>query len=155
VGAGWLRLARSGEREDRFFASVFLGSGLLFVAMLFVSSALAGGLLAVVTDAASSTSAQASAATQLWQYGREVTYTVMAVYAMRMAAVFIISTATIALQIGIMPRWIALLGYACALVLLISVGYVAWVELVFPAWILVVSVYMLIATLRSPLRDTS
>jgi hypothetical protein len=147
--------ARIGEREDRFFASVFLGSGLLFVAMLFVSSALAGGLLAVVTDAASSTSAQASAATQLWQYGREVTYTVMTVYAMRMAAVFIISTATIALQIGIMPRWIALLGYACALVMLVSVGYVAWVELVFPAWILVVSVYMLIATLRSPLRDTS
>jgi hypothetical protein len=59
---------------------------------------------------------------QLWQYGRILTYKVMNVDAMRMAAVFIISTATIDLQIGIMPRWIALLGYACALVLMISVG---------------------------------
>ena len=31
--------ARIGEREDRFFATVFLGSGLLFVAMLFVAAA--------------------------------------------------------------------------------------------------------------------
>ena len=35
--------ARIGQREDRFFASVFLGSGLLFVAMLFVGAAFAGG----------------------------------------------------------------------------------------------------------------
>ena len=35
-----------GDREDRFFATVFLGSGLLFVAMLFVGAAIAGGLLA-------------------------------------------------------------------------------------------------------------
>ena len=35
---------RIGEGEDRFFASVFLGSGLLFVAMFFVSGALSAGL---------------------------------------------------------------------------------------------------------------
>lgn len=142
--------ARMGEREDRFFASVFLGSGLLFVAMLFVSSALAGGLLAVAADAATSKSGQAPQASQVWQYGREVTYVVMTIYAMRMAAVFTISTATISLQLGLLPRWIALLGYACALVLLLSVGYVAWVELLFPAWVFVVSAYILIATPRSP-----
>ena len=34
---------RVGEHEDRFFATVFLGSGLLFVAMLFVAAAFAGG----------------------------------------------------------------------------------------------------------------
>ncbi len=33
---------RIGEREDRFFATVFLGSGLLFVAMMFVAVAVAG-----------------------------------------------------------------------------------------------------------------
>jgi hypothetical protein len=37
---------RIGEREDRFFATVFLGSGLLFIAMLFVASAVAAGSLA-------------------------------------------------------------------------------------------------------------
>src|ERR1700757_951045 len=37
---------RIGEREDRFFATVFLGSGLLFVAMLFVAAAVAGATIA-------------------------------------------------------------------------------------------------------------
>jgi hypothetical protein len=35
-----------GDREDRFFASVFLGSGLLFLAMLLTSAAIAGGVVA-------------------------------------------------------------------------------------------------------------
>src|SRR5215471_4553204 len=37
---------RIGQREDRFFATVFLGSGLLFVAMSYVGAAVAGGLIA-------------------------------------------------------------------------------------------------------------
>ena len=37
--------ARLGEREDKFFATVFLGSGLLFLAMLFTAAALAGALI--------------------------------------------------------------------------------------------------------------
>ena len=36
---------RIGGREDRFFATVFLGSGFLFVGMLFVAAAVAGGLI--------------------------------------------------------------------------------------------------------------
>ena len=41
---------RIGEREDRFFATVFLGSGLLFIAMLFTTGAIAGGLVLTVTE---------------------------------------------------------------------------------------------------------
>jgi hypothetical protein len=36
---------RLGELEDRFFATVFFGSGLVFLATLFVTAALAGGML--------------------------------------------------------------------------------------------------------------
>jgi hypothetical protein len=42
---------RIGGREDRFFATVFLGSGLLFVGMLFVAAAVAGGLFAAAASA--------------------------------------------------------------------------------------------------------
>ena len=42
---------RIGEHEDRFFATVFLGSGLLFVAMIFVAAAITG---AVIGDETSS-----------------------------------------------------------------------------------------------------
>ena len=41
---------RVGEAEDRFFATVFLGSALLFLGMLFVASALAAGLVASAGD---------------------------------------------------------------------------------------------------------
>jgi hypothetical protein len=37
---------RLGDHEDRFFASVFLGSGLIFLATVFVAMAIAGALLA-------------------------------------------------------------------------------------------------------------
>jgi hypothetical protein len=36
---------RLGELEDRFFATVFLGSGLLFLAILFASAAVVGGII--------------------------------------------------------------------------------------------------------------
>jgi hypothetical protein len=36
---------RLGAKEDRFLATVFLGSGLLFLAMLFVAAAFLGGIL--------------------------------------------------------------------------------------------------------------
>jgi len=36
---------RMGTNEDRFLATVFLGSGLLFLGLTFVSSALTGGLM--------------------------------------------------------------------------------------------------------------
>ncbi len=134
---------RMGQHEDRFFASVFLGSGLLFVAMLFAGAAVAGGTIAALTNASGSLSNGA------WQLNREVTHSLLTIYAMRMAAVFTISTATLALRIAILPRWIALLGYACAIVLLFTAGFVPWTELLFPCWVLVVSLYILVASLRA------
>ena len=41
---------RLGQREDRFFATVFLGSGLLFLAMLFVAAAVVGAMLVAFKD---------------------------------------------------------------------------------------------------------
>lgn len=134
---------RMGPREDRLFASVFLGSGLLFIAMLFVASALAAGLVAGFAGESSQL-----ATSDAWRLGRAVTFVVMTTYAMRMAGVFMLSTATIALRLVFMPRWIDILGYACALILLITAGIVPWIELLFPAWVLLVSIDLLITTWR-------
>ena len=134
---------RIGQREDRFFASVFLGSGLLFVAMLFAGAAFAGGLIA---DAASGSGSAPGPDTLA--VGRQVTSLLLHVYAMRMAAVFTMSTATIMLRTKVVPRWIGMLGFAVAVVLLVSVGLTAWVELLFPAWILLLSVDILRTGLR-------
>ena len=131
---------RIGGREDRFFATVFLGSGLLFVGMLFVAAAVAGGLIAA---AASRTSGLPGGSTLA--LGRNATSILLNVYCIRMAAVFTLTTVTIARRTGIIPRWLRAAGLATALVLLVGVGISAWVELLFPAWILALSIDILAA----------
>jgi hypothetical protein len=128
---------RIGAHEDRFFATVFLGSGLLFVAMLFVACADAGGLIQASTRAATMQQPQA------WLVNARISALLLNVYAMRMAAVFTISVATISLRTHVMPRWLAFAGYACAVVLLISVGLTPWVQLLFPVWIALLSIHIL------------
>jgi hypothetical protein len=126
---------RVGEREDRFFASVFLGSGLLFVAMLFVAAAVSGGLIAGASSGLPDSSTLALA--------RNITTSLLNVYSMRMAAVFTLTTVTIARRTQIVSRWLTRAGLVCALVLMIGIGISPWVELVFPAWILALSVEIL------------
>lgn len=129
---------RIGELEDRFYSTVFLASGLLFVGMFFVAAALAGGLI----DAANAhPSALPGSSTLL--LGRNSTSLLLNVYSMRMAAVFTLTTVNIARRTGFLPRWLWLAGLATALVLLIVVNFSAWVELLFPAWILVLSIEIL------------
>jgi hypothetical protein len=135
---------RIGDREDRFFGTVFLGSALLFVAMLFVAAAVAGGLL---TAAGQSTGAVHGGALTV---NRGITSLLLRVYAMRMAAVFTIATANITIRTRVVSRWIAILGVVVGVVLLVSVGLSPWVELLFPAWILLVSVDILWQNLRTP-----
>jgi hypothetical protein len=77
--------------------------------------------------------------------GRDVTATLVNVYAMRMAAVFTLTTVTIARRTQIVSRWLTVAGIATALVLLFGVGISPWVELLFPAWILALSVDILMA----------
>ncbi len=136
---------RIGRLEDRFFATVFLGSGLLFVAMLFAGAAFAGGLAAQAAAGPAAASGPDTLA-----IGRQVTSLLLRVYAMRMGAVFTMSTATITLRTRVVPRWIGLLGIAVAVVLLVSIGLSLWVELLFPAWILLLSVEILRTGLRRP-----
>jgi hypothetical protein len=131
---------RVGDREDKFFGTVFLGSGLLFVALLFVAAAVAGGILAGASAARASAPGAGTLA-----LGRNVTGLLLNVYAMRMAAVFCLSTVTIARRTSIVSRWLVVAGLVTALVLLIGTGISAWVELLFPVWILALSVDILAA----------
>jgi hypothetical protein len=132
---------RIGEREDRFFATVFLGSGLLFVGMLFVAAASAGALLASASAALPSPGTLA--------LGRNVTTSLLNVYSMRMAAVFTLTTVTIARRTEIVSRWLTLAGLACAVVLMVGIGISPWVELLFPLWILALSLDILAAGRRA------
>jgi hypothetical protein len=123
-----------GRYEDRFFTSVFLGSDLLFLAMMFVSTAVAAALVASntgVTDPA--------AHAEVIVFGKMIVVAASKTYSIRMAAVFMISLATIWLKTGLMPRRLVLVSYLVALALLIASDVSMWLTLAFPIWVLVVS----------------
>ena len=131
---------RLGRFEDQFFSTVFIGSGLLFLAMIFAAAATTGAIVAAAAH-----DPEAFAASTTYAYARQAITQILAVYALRMAAVFLLSQATLWLRTGVMPRWMALLTYPVALVLLFVFTHSWWVILIFPAWVLLVSVYILIA----------
>jgi len=130
---------RLGAMEDRFFATVFLGSGLLYIAMTFTSAALAGGLIRVL-----SSSPEILRQPGAYALSRAQIYQTMNVYGIKMAGVFMFSTSTILLRTGIVRSWIPFLGYALGAILLLSIGIIVWVPLVFPVWVFLVSSVILL-----------
>jgi hypothetical protein len=163
VYRGWVRLAldlvpftglaflwfmavlrnRIGLLEDRFFATVFLGSGLLFVAMLFVAVAVARALLDTF-----GTGAGLPGENEAYRVGRATAYTLMNPFGMRMAAVFMFVTSSIGLRTAVLSRWVSFVGFAFGLVLLLVITDFAWIGLLLPCWVLLVSTWILIAERR-------
>jgi hypothetical protein len=133
-----------GVVEDRLFSTVFLGSGLLFLAMMFSGTVTSTSLLEMLAGRTPNI--------DIWAYGRSSTQVLISVYAMRMAAVFTLSVSTLGLRTSAIPRWVSFLGYAVALVLLVAAGEHKWTQLVFPAWVLLLSVVILVT--RPTSRDT-
>jgi len=133
-----------GELEDQLFSSVMFGSGLLFLGMIFVSAALAGGIITSYALAAEQLSNNG-----VLVFGRAIMYAISNVYAIRMAGVFMISLGSIWTQTRAMPRPLALLTYALALLLLITISFSMWIAFIFPAWVLIISIFILRASLRN------
>jgi hypothetical protein len=129
---------RIGLQEDRFFATVFLGSGLLFVAMLFVQVVVARGLFDTFTGVAS-----VPKDLELYRFGRGIVYGLMNTFAIKMAAVFMFVTSTIGIRTGVLARWVSFVGFAAGLVLLLTITDFPWIALIFPVWVIVVSLYIL------------
>lgn len=130
-----------GGFEDKFFSSVFIGSGLLFLALMFAASA--------VGIAAGHSSGETA------EFGETLVMALSKTYALRMAAVFMMSLATIWLKTGLMPRWLVVATYSASIGLLVAAEVSMWLTLAFPAWVLVVSVLLLATSRRAakPVRD--
>ncbi len=135
--------ARIGTREDQLFATVFLGSGLLFVAMYWAGAAQFASLIAGNRfDAAPPLAAAALEAV------RSSAFSFLFVLAARAAAVFALVTSTIIWRSRVLPRVLALVGYAVGLVMLLSLSFLQWVVLLFPLWVFMVSAVTLVVEWR-------
>lgn len=139
---------RLGKFEDQFFSTVFFGSGLLFIAMSFSAAAVAGALLASLNLAA-----RAQFQNDVVTFGRTLIYTIMNIYAIRMAGVFMLSLGTIWLRTRVMPRLFIFLTYALAAGMLIAGSLSAWLILILPAWVFVISIYILVVSLRGETEE--
>lgn len=134
---------RIGEHEDRFFATVFFGSGLLFVAMMFASVAVIGGLVAGARFGAAMSTDPATVG-----FARSVGYAFLFVYAAKAAGVFTLATCTIVRR-SRWPRWTYLSGFVAAAALILSISFLELVVLLFPAWVTAISVYVLVTGARA------
>jgi hypothetical protein len=116
-----------------------LASGVLLVAMMFAATAAVGAVaLLTVFSVAPLPSVDIARALSSAGYGLAF------VYGVRAAGMYMITTTTLMKGTGILPRWLAVIGYVVAAFLLVSTTFHPAILLVFPVWIIVTSVAVLV-----------
>jgi hypothetical protein len=130
---------RIGLLEDQFFSTLFFGSGLLYLAMTFATAAMAGGIMAVF-----SYDPVLLVTSGLYAFARATIHEFNNVFAIRLAGMHMIVLGTIWWRTGVMPRWVALLTFPVALLQLVGIQFFPWAILVFPAWVFMISTYLLV-----------
>jgi hypothetical protein len=69
-------------------------------------------------------------------------------YAVKMVSVFMLSLGTLWRSTRVMPSTLTWITYLLAVVMLLTFSHSLWMLLIFPAWVLLVSVYILITNLH-------
>jgi hypothetical protein len=134
---------RLGDREDKFFATVFLGSGLLLVGILFTAAAVMGSALFVYSESP-------AISRDTLRMALVLASTLLVTFGARMAAVFTLSVTTIGLRTQLVPRWLSVIGVACAVALVLTPPAPKLTQLVFPLWVLILSLHILVVSMRAP-----
>jgi hypothetical protein len=134
---------RLGVYEDQFFAAVFQGSGLLFLAMTFCTFAIGAGMLTAYRIGGDEIMTNS-----IFVVGRSIISQMFNIYALRMAAVFMFSLSTLWLRTAVMPRAVCFFSYAMAIAMFVGPNLSLLMVLIFPAWVLCISVYILVLSFR-------
>lgn len=124
-----------------------LAAGVLFVCMLFVGTA-AVGAVALLTEFSSAPLPSPDIARSLSSIG----YATVFVYGVRAAGMYMFATTGLARSAGLLPRSAAIVSYVVATLLLVSATFHPAILLVFPAWVLLFSILLLV---RRPTGATS
>lgn len=140
---------RIGEREDRFFSTVFFGGGLLFVAVLLVAEAMASGV--VLSIHPSETQTLAAVTPDWWEVTRNISLE-MVEAALQMAGVFTTAAAALLLRTKAAPRWLGISGAVISTVLIVGAFFTQWIGLLFPAWVFALSLDILITARRAEMN---
>lgn len=132
-----------GEREDRFFSSIFFGSGIVYVTLLFVYAAVLGATLGTyeLTE-------RFALDNDIVIFGFSLVNEILGNYALRMAGVYMFSIGSLLTRTGHAPRWLIILTFMGATVFLLFAGTAGWARYFFPAWVIIISIYILVVNYR-------
>jgi hypothetical protein len=133
------RVAALAGTEDALLSTVQLLSAAVYVALLFVATAVVTAPAIAVDSGAVAANALATTRPLL-----VTADTLLVVFAVRAAGVFIAAGTTRAMRSGLIPRWFALLSYLLVLVLLFTIARARVVSLLFPIWVGIMSVIVLV-----------
>jgi hypothetical protein len=139
-----------GDREDRFFATVFLGSGIAYVVLTFIWAAVTGAVFGSFSLAA-----DLLVDNDIYIFGFMFMNEILGNYILRIAGVYMFSIGSIWTRAVVMPRWLTIITYLLALVFLFFAGSIREARYVFPAWVFLTSVYILITNRRLERRGES
>jgi hypothetical protein len=132
-----------GDLEDKFFATVFLGSGIILVVMMFVWAAAYGATFATYKSVAGALTDM-----DVFIYAISFTSQILSSYFLRMAGVYMLSTGSLWTRTRAAPRWLSIITFIVAVSFLLFAGALRWARFIFPAWVLLVSVHILILNYR-------
>jgi hypothetical protein len=141
---------RLGSREDQLFSTVFLGSGIAFAFLTIAAATCAAAPTLVVHfgDEADLNAGTVALAHGLW-------FGFWGVSASRLVGVFMAATSTIGLRFAALPRWLGRLGLLLGVLLGITGAFAGPLDFLFPAWLVVVSITLLVTHRRRATEDPS
>lgn len=129
---------RLAEREDKFYATVFLGSGIVFAILATTAAVCAAAPTLIVRfgGAESLDDSTVALAHGLW-------FGLWGIAASRFAGVFMMVTSALALRFGALPVWLGRLGQVLGLLLIITGAFAGPLDFLFSAWLALVSITLL------------
>jgi hypothetical protein len=135
-----------GEQEDRFFSTIFFGSGIIHVLLLFVWGAFLGTILRM--KAIDTLGMDGDFSLEIFIFSIILMNEVIGNFALRMAGVYMTAIATLWTRTGLMPRWLTLATYLLAIGFLVAAERIREARFIFPLWVFVVSIYILFMNYR-------
>lgn len=135
---------RVGDREDRFFATVFLGSALVYVSLWLVAASIIASpaVLSSLDDGRPLN-------WEVYRLAEGTAAAILLVAIPRISAVFVASTSTVYLRTGVVPNWLAYVGYTVAFGLFFVPFVTTPLGLGLPLFVLISSVTILVTRARS------
>lgn len=138
-----------GDREDQFFATVFVGSGTVLVIASLIAAA------ATTSPAIGARLLGSEVSESAADFAASFGTTMSLVVAPRIEAVFVMTTSTVILHSEALPRWLAIVGYGFGGVMFLAPFVSESMSFGFPIWVLLVSIVLLLATPRDLNGDGS